>query len=279
MSRLNCSKEYKSGKTKPVKEEVEIITLDDTNIDSEDIVCVRGEKNTEGIERKKEWLKKRFKEGLKFKVLKVNGRSWGFIEYMPAEYCWRPIIAPGYIIINCMWVIGRYKGKGFGLQLLNECIKDAGKTNGIAIVCSDKSWMPKKDFFLNNGFEVCDTAFSDEKKPVFELLVKKFKKSDLPGFNENARKGIMKKDGMVRYFYSDQCPYIAQFLNKGVECAEIYDLPNKTIKFENREQAQKSFSPYESYCVFYDGKYISHDLNPRELAKKLSEISKGNKKA
>ena len=137
---------------------IEIVSLDENNIDREDVVCVRGAGNREGIDLKKTWLKERFKEGLKFKKLVINGRSWGFIEYLPAEYAWRPVEAPGYMFIDCIWVIGRHKGKGYGKLLLDECIKDSKEMNGVCVVTSDKPFMVKKDLFLNNGFEICDTA-------------------------------------------------------------------------------------------------------------------------
>jgi hypothetical protein len=80
---------------------IEILNLNKDNIDKKDIVCVRGKNNEKGINCKKEWLKERFKEGLQFKEFVVDGRSWGFIEYTPAEFAWKPIIAPNYIVIHC----------------------------------------------------------------------------------------------------------------------------------------------------------------------------------
>lgn len=254
------------------EEKVEIVILNKDNIEIEGIVCKRGEKNSEGISKKKEWLKTRFKEGLKFKVLKINGRSMGFIEYIPAEISWRPIEAPGYVLINCFWIIGGNKGKGYGSILLNECIKDAKNTNGIVILTSKKAWIPGKGFFQRKGFEVCDTAFQNDHKPIFELLVKKFKKAPNPKFKDNAKKGLMKDSNKVTFFYSDQCPYAAQHAKGSIECAKIYNLPFEIIKFADKTHSQKSFSPYESYCVFYKGRYLTHDLTPGVLAKKLDKI-------
>jgi GNAT superfamily N-acetyltransferase len=253
------------------KETVEIVSLNPDNIESEDIVCVRGEKNSEGINNKKEWLKKRFKEGLKFKILKINGRSWGMIEYLPAENGWRPIEAPGYMLINCMWVIGRYKGKGYGSMLLDECIKDSKKMNGIVLLTSN-CWTPKKGFFIKKGFEVCDSVPENDKSPVFELLVKKFKKSPNPQFFKNAKSGEIKNSKGLKFFHTDQCPYVIQHMTNTMKLAEIYNVPIEKIKYTSKEQARKSFCAYNSYSVFFDGKFISHDLNPKVFAKKMSEL-------
>ena len=34
-----------------------------------------------------------------------------FIEYCPAEKAWMPVTAPGYLMINCLWVSGQYKAE------------------------------------------------------------------------------------------------------------------------------------------------------------------------
>jgi hypothetical protein len=60
------------------------------------------------------------------------------IEYIPGEYCWRPVETSGYIFIHYIFVGFKraYKGKGYGLLLLDECLKDAkvGNTHGVAVV-------------------------------------------------------------------------------------------------------------------------------------------------
>ena len=44
----------------------------------------------EGYKRKVDWLKQRFTEGMKFKVLySLGGGTAGFIEYIPGKYTYR----------------------------------------------------------------------------------------------------------------------------------------------------------------------------------------------
>lgn len=101
-----------------------IITLTHDSIDQEHICCAISDKRCRaGVSAKKEWLKQRLPEGLRFKRLNVRHKV--FIEYLPAEHAWAPIDAPGYMFINCFWVAGSYKGKGYGTKLLEECINDA----------------------------------------------------------------------------------------------------------------------------------------------------------
>lgn len=58
---------------------------------------MKSKKNTQGHQDKADWMKNRFKEGLRYKVLYVRDRkgfaSRGFIEYIPSEYVWRGLNA------------------------------------------------------------------------------------------------------------------------------------------------------------------------------------------
>lgn len=72
---------------------------------------------------KKSWLKERFDDGLV--LLKSEQRGKGFIEYIPAENAWNPIVADGYMYIDCLWVAGSFKGHGYSTELLNTCIEDS----------------------------------------------------------------------------------------------------------------------------------------------------------
>ena len=119
----------------------------------------------EGYKRKIDWLKKRFSEGMKFKVLhSVKDGDVGFIEYAPGKYTWRPVEASGYLVIDCIAIMSRkYKEKGYGSLLVEECLKDAkkDKMQGVAVVTRRGTWMAGNDLFLKNGFEVVDKAPPD----------------------------------------------------------------------------------------------------------------------
>ena len=69
----------------------EIISLNPENIENEHICCAIGNDNTSQARalQKKEWLKEQFGNGFVFK--KVNVRGKVFIEYVKAEYAWKPV--------------------------------------------------------------------------------------------------------------------------------------------------------------------------------------------
>jgi len=64
-------------------------------------VCGYKNSKTPGFNEKISWLKKRSKEGLKIKILYSGEHgAQGMIEYIPGEYCWRPVDANGYMFIH-----------------------------------------------------------------------------------------------------------------------------------------------------------------------------------
>ena len=110
------------------------IRITKDNIDREHICCAMSGKQSIV---KKEWLRQRFEEGLVFYRSEERGKC--FIEYIPAENAWVPIMADGWLYINCLWVSGSMKGHGYSNDLLEECIRDAraqGK-NGLCILCAE----------------------------------------------------------------------------------------------------------------------------------------------
>ena len=93
------------------------ITLTKENIDKEHICCAFSDKKyKDGYEAKKTWVKREFDNGYVFR--KLDERAKVFIEYVPAEKAWMPVDAPNYLMINCFWVSGQYKGKGYAKALL-----------------------------------------------------------------------------------------------------------------------------------------------------------------
>ena len=236
---------------------MEIIQVDQTNIDNEHICCAIGNDkvNRSRAQLKKDWLKQRFNEGHVFKKFNVRGKV--FVEYVPAEFAWAPVEAPGYIFMHCLWVSGRYKGQGLGKKLVEECISNSCDKNGIAVIVTKnkKPFMTDKKFFLQMGFEVCDEA-----PPYFELLVKKNKKAPLPKFRDCARKANNGENEGMTFYYSDQCPFTGDFVDIMMDVARKYGINSHKIKFETTEQAQNAPSPFTIFSLFYKGEFLTFEL-------------------
>lgn len=77
------------------------VQLSDRNVHEHHLCCALGDpKHAAGVDAKRRWLKRRFREGLVFLKLDVRGKV--FIEYADAERAWRPIVAPGWLTIHCL---------------------------------------------------------------------------------------------------------------------------------------------------------------------------------
>ncbi|EPE63053.1 putative acetyltransferase [Exiguobacterium sp. S17] len=237
------------------------IELNQANISEEHICCAISDKKCkESYELKKDWLKREFDNGYVFR--RIDARAKVFIEYGPAEKGWVPIDAPNYLLINCFWVSGKYKGNGYGKALLESAIEDAknqGKSGLTTVVGTKKfHFMSDTNWLLKQGFVDCQRISSG-----FSLLVLKFDPdAPTPKFNESVLTGeCPEKTGIVVYF-SNRCPF-AEFhvKNSLTETANKRGLPYKIIKLETMEQAQAAPSPATIFSLFYNGKFISTDIS------------------
>ncbi|WP_405082953.1 GNAT family N-acetyltransferase [Paenibacillus chitinolyticus] len=242
-----------------------MVTLNTENISREHICCAISDKKcANGVQLKKAWLQQRFQEGLRFKKLDVRQKV--FIEYIPAEYAWCPVEAPGYIYINCFWVAGSYKGKGYGKKLLGECLEEAGATNGAIAVTSHtkRPYLSDKSFFVRNGFEVCDQA-----PPYFELVVQKFKEgAPTPKFKQSVHEQRVDVVKGFQVLYTAQCPYTDHYVGELADCARERSIPVETRRIASTEEAQSAPTPYTSYSLFYNGHFITHEILTRNKFEK-----------
>jgi len=254
--------------------EYKIIDLNEANIDDYGAFCLQSKKNIKGYKDKFQWINKRFKEGLRLKLLLINEgtkrgfRARGFIEYIPGENAWRGVNAKGYMFIHCIWVVGKNKGHGYGTKLLQQYLNDAKGMNGVAVMTSDKIWLPKKDLFIKNGFEKVDSM-----PPYFELYAKRFsEKAPLPKFNPIPKSRLEKYPSGITIFKSNQCPYVDGYANLVAETAKQAGIPWRIEQIESCKEAQNSVNPYGTFCVLLNGKVLTYrTIGKKELLKCLSK--------
>jgi hypothetical protein len=160
------------------------------------------------------------------------------------------------MVIHCLWVVGKGKGKGYGSRLLNECVEDARKAqkHGVVMVTSSKPWLADKKVFLKNGFEVVGQA-----PPTFELLVKRFGDAPLPAFPNDWGERLSRYGSGVTVVYSDQCPYIVDAVKGALEIAGEGGVEARIVKLESSQQVRDSApSAYGVFNVVYDGKLVTY---------------------
>jgi ribosomal protein S18 acetylase RimI-like enzyme len=230
-----------------------IIDVNEDNISQYPPTCFLNPKNV-GYQIKAEWLKERFKEGLKIKVLYLEGdkKCHGFIEYVPSEYAWRAVEAKDYLFIHCIWVSpNKFKNKGYGSLLVDACIKDAEKQGkaGVAIVASDGPFMANKELFLKNGFR------GVQESGAFTLLVKQLKQAEEPKFKDYEKQFSSHEE--LKIVYSNQCPWVARFISELPETIKGKDLKIDVVELKTAEQAQQAPSIYAVFNLVNDGKLLA----------------------
>jgi len=230
-----------------------IITVNEDNVSQYPPTCFLNPKNV-GYWIKAEWLKERFSEGLKIKLLYLeNDKKYhGFIEYVPGEYAWRAVEAKEYLFIHCIWVSpNKFKNKGYGSLLVEECVKDAEKQGkaGVAVIASDGPFMANKGLFLKNGFSEV------QKSGVFTLLAKQLRKAAEPKFKD-CENQLSNYEGL-NIVYSNQCPWVARFMSELAEIIKEKGLKINVIELKTAEQAQAAPSIYAVFNLVNNGKILS----------------------
>ena len=234
----------------------EYINLDLNNIDEEHICCAIGDpKHQAGVDKKKEWIKSKLKDGHIFR--KLNARGKIFIEYEPIETAWAPIIGKNYEYIYCLWVAGSFKGKGIAKELLDYAINDAKskKMSGICTLVSvkKKPFIGDKKFYEHFGFEVVDTIED------YELIALKFDDKEPPKFSDSARTmTIDNKDFTI--YYTNECPYVEYEVKELSDYAKDKNIKLNFIKIDSLEKAKKAPCIINNWANFYQGKFISNTI-------------------
>lgn len=237
------------------------IKLDQQNIEQEHICCaIADKKSKEGYQLKKDWLKREMEHGYVFR--RLDARAKVFIEYGPVATGWVPVIAPDYLLINCFWVSGQYKGKGYAKQLLQLAIDDAKHNNykGLVTVVGTKKFhfMSDTKWLLKQGFTTLEQTSSG-----FSLLVLKLDEDAVtPKFNDSVKTGRCKEKTDLTVYYSNRCPFSALHVEHAlVTTAKKRNLSLTIVKLGSSEQAQQAPSPATIFSLFYQGEFLTTDIS------------------
>ena len=250
---------------------MELIRLTHDNFETEHICCAISNNKDVQVMSKKEWLSERLDEGLVF--LKGDVRGKCFIEYIPAEYAWAPVDADDYMFIDCLWISGQFKGHGYSNQLLDECIRDSkakGK-KGLTVLSSKKKmgFLSDPKYLQYKGFVVADTA-----DPYFELLYLPFyPNADKPLFKPCVRQTVQELPSGFTLYYTSQCPFTAKYVPLLENAAQVNGVDLHPVHITSREQAQCAPCPFTTFALYYDGKFITHEiLSVSKFEKLLSDL-------
>ncbi|MEL7119540.1 MAG: GNAT family N-acetyltransferase [Bacteroidota bacterium] len=248
-----------------------IVEVTPENAIKETFFCIK-DKKRDGFKDKLQWFKKRYKEGMKIKILKNDeDKMLGFIEYVPAKYAWRPIDADNYLFIHCIYIYSKKeRSKGYGAMLIQEAEKDAKEKDmdGLCVMTSTGGWLANKTLFEKNGFTQI------EAKDRFELLVRTWNdNSNLPRLLDWHSQ--QKKYNGWHLSYADQCPWNEKSATAILNVAMDYGINLEITKIKTVEEAKMAPSGFGVFNLLRDGKliedhYISHTRFRNILKKELN---------
>lgn len=246
---------------------MELLKLTDKNIEDEHICCAISDKKCrEGYQKKKDWLKTEFKNGYTFQKVDVRGKV--FIEYVPIENAWLPLEGSNFMVINCFWVAGQFKGQGNGKKLLQQCMKDAEKMDGVVAISSDKKrpFMSDPKFLKYQGFEIIDEA-----PPFFKLWgLKTNPEAAYPMIMESAKSGSCPDKKGITAYYSNTCPFTKFYTNQVLrDYAKKNNIPLTIHHIKSREDGLKMPIPWVINSVFYKGELVTLEMKVDRHMNKL----------
>ena len=239
------------------------------NLEQEHICCAISNNHDVQVSSKKAWLADRFDDGLVF--LKSVERGKCFIEYIPAENAWNPIVADNYMYIDCLWVSGSFKGHGYSNDLLEECIMDSknkGKM-GLCILSSAKKkpFLADPKYLAHQGFVVCDEA--DNGIQLWYLPF--YAEAAVPQFKYCAKHPRTDEPGYVLY-YTSQCPFNGKYVPVLEAVAKEHGVPFKAIHLQSKVEAQNAPTPITTYAFFCDGRYVTNEqMNDKRVLKVIGK--------
>jgi len=252
----------------------EIIDVNLKNLNQIGLFCHQSKKKQEGYQSKIEWIKERFSEGLKYKMLKVDEGNKlayrGFIEYIPGEFNWRGIRADNFMVIHCIWVIGRHKGKGYASEMIQMAIDDAKslKMNGVVAIAIKKGgWLPRTTLYEKLGFKQVDQM--GENYILYTIFLNK--SSPSPSFHPITDRVKQSYERGITVLYTHQCPYYPAVLE---DVEQFANNSNETFRSKfistAEEASQNVMIPYGPFSILCDGENLPYKAGMRK--KKLSDI-------
>ncbi len=250
-------------------EHVTFVDVTSDNVEEVGIFCNKNKKSP-GFKAKVEWYKKGFDQGLRMKIaVDHSGKQLGYIEYMPAEKAWRPVIAPSYLFIQCIVIFSNdIKNQGLGSQLVTECELDARKNNksGVCTLSSNGPWVAKNQLFEKNNFIVADSL------ERFDLMIKTFDpNAPLPKIIDWTKQ--QSKYNGWNLVYSDQCPWHEKSVSDLLHSAKEHGITLNIKKLDSAAEAQNAPSGFATFSLIYDGKLLAdHYISKTRFENILKQI-------
>jgi len=103
--------------------------------------CITGPPSKQ-CSRRLEYLRQAVPKGFHKKLLLLGEQVVGQIEYSPAEASCYPIVGENVVVMNCVWVLRKAGGHGFGKMLLKDMMEAERDASGFATIALENHWSP-----------------------------------------------------------------------------------------------------------------------------------------
>lgn len=231
---------------------MKIVEVTPENAKNETFFCIKDTKKN-GFKNKLNWFEKRYKEGLKIKILKNDeDKMIGFIEYVPAKEAWRPVDADNYMFIHCTYIYSKKeRNKGYGSILIEDAEKEAKAKgmDGLCVMTSKGGWLANNSLFKKNGFKEIEV------KDRFELLSKTWSNNSTKPrlFDWNSQQ---KKYKGWHLLYADQCPWNEKSVAAILNVAMDYGVDLRVSKINTVKEAKMAPSGFGVFNLLHNGKLL-----------------------
>jgi ribosomal protein S18 acetylase RimI-like enzyme len=245
---------------------MKIIDITPENANEHSFFCIKNTREP-GFHSKFDWFEKRYREGLALKIiLDDTGKQAGFIEYIPAEFAWRPVEAGGYMFIHCIMVYpNKYRHSGAAAQLVESCIEDARskKKKGVCVMTSEGPWMAGRSLFEKQGFVKVDS------RGRFELYARKLVETENPKLRD-WESTIHNYNGW-HLIYADQCPWHEKGVSAIKDFAGESGINLKVRKIKNAAEARNIPAGFGVFALIKDGKLLEDHYISKTRFKSIVE--------
>jgi len=247
------------------------LTLGPEDLDEHHLCCALGDpKHRAGVEAKRAWLRSRMAEGLVFRKLDVRGKV--FIEYAPAEVAWRPVVAPGFLVVHCLWVSGRFAKQGHGRALLRSCMDDAERQGKAGVVVASakrkRPFLADPRFLARMGFEVVDVAGEWR---LYAWRGPAGRDARVPRLAEAVHRGAAAPTSAGSFVatVTDQCPFNRHWAEVVASDLRAAGHEARVRSIDTVAEAQQVASPLGAYGLTRGEGLVAHHLTTTKATGRL----------
>ncbi len=193
------------------------------------------------MEKRLRWIEEMFPKGLEIIVALGSGKSRrGLVEYLPIEIAPEPVKGESSLLIDCIWVLPRFKKTGLGRGLMEHFLDDAREVGGATVLSYEGDewfgyfdYMPAS-FFKSFGFE---EVSRDETRVLLHLDLGAHTKPEL--LTPKHRRFEKKDKTVVEVFCNSQCPWCGWMADEISNRVNASDTKVELVNTDSRDAIEE----------------------------------------